>query len=37
MDRSFPVNGCRHLRKANSDLGKYLTFLTVIFDSVENI
>ena len=37
MNNCFFVNGFKHLRTSASDLGKYLTALTIIFDSVENI
>ena len=37
MNKPFSVNRCKHLRTAASDLGKYLTNLTIIFDFVENI
>ena len=33
----FPVNGCNNLWTVVSDLGKYPTIVTIIFDSVENI
>ena len=36
MNKCFSVNGYKHLRTAASDLFKYLTTLTIIFDSVEN-
>ena len=37
MDKRFSLNGWEHLRTAASDFGKYLTTLTILFDSVENI
>ena len=37
MKKCFSVNGCEHLRTTASDLGKYLTTLTMIFDSVGNL
>ena len=37
MNNRFSVNGCKHLATVASDLGKYLTTLTIIFDSVENM
>ena len=37
MNKPFSVNGCKHLWTAASDLGKYLTTLTFMFDSVQNI
>ena len=36
-NKCFSVNGCKHMRTAASDLGKYLTTLTIIFNSVQNI
>ena len=37
MNKPFSVNGCKHLWTAASDLGKNLTTLTFMFDSVQNI
>ena len=37
MNKPFSVNDYKHLWIAASDLGKYLTTLIMIFDSVQNI
>ena len=37
MNKHFSVNDCKHLWTSASYLGKYLTTLIIIFDSVENI
>ena len=37
MNKRFSVNGYKHLWTTASDFGKYLTTLTIIFDSVDNI
>ena len=36
LNKPFSVNGCKHLWTAASDLDKYLTSLTTIFDSEQN-
>lgn len=36
INKHFSVTGCKHSSMAASDLGKYLTTLMMIFDSVEN-